>query len=279
MDSKKGDAGSLRAVLKGLNLSEYVDLLEREDLDLEVLPDVKEEQLERIGVKTLGQRMKILDAANRAARSDRAMAKRKSTENSEPKLRENTNQEDKMEREDATATVVEGKTDEGKREEAEAGVEKNLEGDGEGINDKSSIDKNDIKIEDKFEKFLTNPKTSSGGGGFLKKKMPKDGNTSQKGTEHKSQTETKDKSQKETEGKIEEKFETFLKNQKASSSGGGFAKTTIKDPPGPDSEEEWKSPFGSSSDSSEDSSEDGMSTTGGLLYTAALIVLKMMEAK
>ena len=271
MDSKKGDVGSLRAVLKGLDLSEYAHLMEREDLDLEVLADVKEEQLERIGVKTLGQRMKILDAASRAARSDTAMAKRKSTENTEQKLRKNTNQ-DKMERE--CATVIEGKTDEGKREEAEAGVERKLEGD----NDKGSVGKNDIKIEDKFEKFLTNPKTSSGGGGFLKKKMPKDGNTSQKGTEHKSQTETKDKSQKETEGKIEEKFETFLKNQKASSGGSGFSKTTSKDPPVPDSDEEWKSPFGSSSDSSEDSSE-GMSTTSGLLYTAALIVLKMMEAK
>ena len=61
MDSKKGDVGSLRAVLKGLDLSEYAHLMEREDLDLEVLADVKEEQLERIGVKTLGQRMKILD--------------------------------------------------------------------------------------------------------------------------------------------------------------------------------------------------------------------------
>jgi len=254
MDSEKANGGSLRAVLKGLNLSEYVDLLERENLDLDVLADVKEEQLERIGVRTLGQRMKILDAAKKAARFVRA-----TTKTSEAKLRGKTSQEDKMEREDSTATVVEGK-----REEAE--------GDWKEENDKSSVGKNDIKIEDMFEKFLTNPKTSSGGGGFLKKKMLKDGNNnSQEKTGHTSQTESKDK--------LEEKFETFLKNQKASSGGGGFCKTTLEDPPGADSEEEWKSPFGSNSESSEDFSEEGMLTTGGLLYSAALIVLKMMEAK
>ena len=102
------------------------------------------------------------------------------------------------------------------------------------------------------------------------KKMPDDDSVSnsRKGTE--------EKSQKETEDKIDEKSETFLRNQKASPGGGGFSKTTLKDPPRPD--QEWKSPFKQSSDSVEDSSE-GMSTTGGLLYTAALTALKMMEAK
>ena len=269
MDSMRGNGGSLRAVLKGLNLSEYVDLLEREDLDLEVLAnDVKEEQLEKIGVRTLGQRLKILGAAkSKAAMSDTRTAKKQSGENPDAKL-----SLEQVGREDATKTVAEGKTNEDKREKSETDGERQLQGNWEENNNKKSSDgKNNI--EDKFEKFLTNPKTSSGGGGFLAKSktMPKDESTSQKGT--------KDKSQKETEDKIEEKFETFLKNQKASSGGGGFSKTPLKDPPGPDSDQEWKSPFKSSSDSDEDSSEEGMSTTGGLLYTAALIALKMMEPK
>ena len=51
-------------VLKRFKVTdENVKLLEREGLDLEVLTDVTEEQLERIGVKRLGQRMKILNAA------------------------------------------------------------------------------------------------------------------------------------------------------------------------------------------------------------------------
>ena len=204
MDSMNANAGgSLRAVLKGLNLSEYSQLLEREDLDLEILADVKEEQLERIGVKTLGQRLKILGAAKKAE----TRSKTQSVEKPEAKLRGNSSQE-QVERDDPTKTVVKGKLDEAKRKESE---ERKLKEN----RDKSSVGKND--------------------------------------------------------GKIDDKSETFLQNQKVSLGGGGFSKTTLKD-------QEWKSPFKPSSDSSEDSCE-GMSTTGGLLYTAAVTALKMMEAK
>ena len=210
MDSMKANAGgSLRAVLKGLNLSEYTHLLERQDLDIEILADVKEEQLERIGVKTLGQRLKILGAAKKAETRSKEQSGEKPEET---KLRGNSSQEE-VERDDATKTVVEGKPDEAKRKESE---ERKLKEN----RDKSSVGKND--------------------------------------------------------GKIDDKSETFLQNQKASLGGSGFSKTTLKDPPSPD--QEWKSPFKPSSDSSEDSCE-GMSTTGGLLYTAAVTALKMMEAK
>ena len=210
MDSMKANAGgSLRAVLKGLNLSEYTHLLERQDLDIEILADVKEEQLERIGVKTLGQRLKILGAAKKAETRSKKQSGEKPEET---KLRGNSSQEE-VERDDATKTVVEGKPDEAKRKESE---ERKLKEN----RDKSSVGKND--------------------------------------------------------GKIDDKSETFLQNQRASLGGSGFSKTTLKDPPSPD--QEWKSPFKPSSDSSEDSCE-GMSTTGGLLYTAAVTALKMMEAK
>ena len=213
MDSEKANAGgSLRAVLKGLNLSEYTHLLERQDLDIEILADVKEEQLERIGVKTLGQRLKILGAAKKAE----TRSKTQSVEKPEAKLRGNSSQE-QVERDDPTKTVVEGKPDEAKRKKAE---ERKLKENRKENRDKSSVGKND--------------------------------------------------------GKIDDKSETFLQNQRASLGGSGFSKTTLKDPPSPD--QEWKSPFKPSSDSGEDSCE-GMSTTGGLLYTAAVTALKMMEAK
>jgi len=208
MDSEKANAGgSLRAVLKGLNLSEYTHLLEREDLDIEILADVKEEQLERIGVKTLGQRLKILGAAKKAE----TRSKTQFVEKPETKLRGNSSHE-QVEKDDPTKTVVEGKPGEAKRKKTE---ERKLKENRKENRDKSSVGKND--------------------------------------------------------GKIDDKSETFLQNQKVSLGGGGFSKTTLKD-------QEWKSPFKPSSDSSEDSCE-GMSTTGGLLYTAAVTALKMMETK
>ena len=185
MDSTKPDEVSLRAVLQGFN--------QGEDLDLEVLTDVEEEQLKRIGLK-----------------------------------------------------ILKSKRKEGEKKEPEAAIEGKLKEIRES-NNNNMVCKTDIKIEK-----------------FSRKKM-EDGRNSQKGSDEKSETGT--------EVKIEEKFESFLKNQKASSGGGGFSKkTTPKDPPGKD--EEWKSPF--KEDSTESSSE-GMSTTGGMLYAAALIALKMME--
>ena len=189
MDSTKPDEVSLRAVLQAFN--------QGEDLDLEVLTDVEEEQLKRIGLK-----------------------------------------------------ILKSKRKEGEKKEPEAAIEGKLKQIRES-NNNNMVCKTDIKIENNFEKFS-------------RKKM-EDGRNSQKGSDEKSETGT--------EVKIEEKFESFLKNQKASSGGGGFSKkTTPKDPPGKD--EEWKSPF---KEDSTESSSDGMSTTGGMLYAAALIALKMME--
>ena len=184
MDSTKPDEVSLRAVLQAFN--------QGEDLHLEVLTEVEEEQLKKIGLK-----------------------------------------------------ILKSKGKEGKKKEPEAAIEGKLKEIRES-NNNNMVCKTDIKIENNFEKM-------------------EDGRNSQKGSDEKSETGTEDK--------IEEKFESFLKNQKASSGGGGFSKkTTPKDPPGKD--EEWKSPF---KEDSTESSSDGMSTTGGMLYAAALIALKMME--
>ena len=184
MDSTKPDEVSLRAVLQGFN--------QGEDLHLEVLTEVEEEQLKKIGLK-----------------------------------------------------ILKSKGKEGQKKEPEAAIEGKLKEIRES-NNNNMVCKTDIKIENNFEKM-------------------EDGRNSQKGSDEKSETGTEDK--------IEEKFESFLKNQKASSGGGGFSKkTTPKHPPGKD--EEWKSPF---KEDSTESSSDGMSTTGGMLYAAALIALKMME--
>ena len=128
-------------VLKRFKVTdENANLLKREGLDLEVLTDVTEEQLERIGVKRLGQRMKILNAAKCSdARSRACLAVRvpqagirKETESGPAPRRETTTEKRSME----TQTESEDKILDQK------GAEKTLE--------------------EKFETFMKKPKTSSG---------------------------------------------------------------------------------------------------------------------
>ena len=138
MNSAKSNGSSLRAVLKGLNLMEYADLLESEDLDLEVLTKVNEEQLERIGVKTLGQRIRILQAAKDASARSEAKSKEHSTEVTTVASQKK-----------ATVMIAESGADEGGKKNSEADVERR-------------------RLEEKFETFMKNQKASSGGGGFSK---------------------------------------------------------------------------------------------------------------
>ena len=139
MKSVEAKGSSLRAVLKGLNLMEYADLLESEDLDLEVLGDeVNEDQLERIGVKTLGQRIRIIRAAKDArARSD-------------GKGKEHSTEQTVGSQEKATVMIAQSGADEGGKKDSEADLERK-------------------RLEEKFETFMKNQKASSGGGGFSKR--------------------------------------------------------------------------------------------------------------
>ena len=50
-------------LLNDLHLEEYVDLFQREETSVEVLPSVTEEQFRQMGVRTLGQRIRIVNAA------------------------------------------------------------------------------------------------------------------------------------------------------------------------------------------------------------------------
>ena len=127
-------------VLKRFKVTdENANLLKREGLDLEVLTDVTEEQLERIGVKRLGQRMKILNAAKCSAASSRACLAvrvpeagiRKETESGPAPRCETTTEKRSIE----TQTETEDKKDQKEK-----------------------------TLEEKFETFMKKPKTSSGDG-------------------------------------------------------------------------------------------------------------------
>ena len=49
--------------LNDLNLNDYHDLMFEQEIDLTVLAQLSEEQLSRMGVRTMGQRIRILNAA------------------------------------------------------------------------------------------------------------------------------------------------------------------------------------------------------------------------
>ena len=57
---------SLDGVLRGLNLQQYSQLMAEQEIDLPILAQLSEEQLARIGVNTMGQRMRLLSAAREA---------------------------------------------------------------------------------------------------------------------------------------------------------------------------------------------------------------------
>ena len=62
---------TVRDWLTSLDLSEYGDRFEENRIDLEILPDLTDQDLEKLGV-VLGDRRKILRAIRAAAPSSRA---------------------------------------------------------------------------------------------------------------------------------------------------------------------------------------------------------------
>ena len=56
-------------LLNDLNLNDYHDLMFEQEIDLPVLAQLSEEQLSRMGVRTMGQRIRILNAARDASAS------------------------------------------------------------------------------------------------------------------------------------------------------------------------------------------------------------------
>ena len=62
-DQEIHEADGIKDFLEGLNLSQYANLFHEQDIELDILPTITEEELQGIGVKTLGQRKKIINAA------------------------------------------------------------------------------------------------------------------------------------------------------------------------------------------------------------------------
>jgi class 3 adenylate cyclase/tetratricopeptide (TPR) repeat protein len=56
-------APTLRAWLEGLGLAQYAEAFEQQAIDLELLPELSDAQLEQVGVKALGHRIKLARAA------------------------------------------------------------------------------------------------------------------------------------------------------------------------------------------------------------------------
>ena len=54
---------NLATFLTEINLENYLDLFVREEITIELLPLITEAQFERIGVRTLGQRMRLVQSA------------------------------------------------------------------------------------------------------------------------------------------------------------------------------------------------------------------------
>ena len=73
-------------LLHTLQLDEYMELMTEEEVDLPVLAQMTEEQLQRLGVRLMGQRMRLLAAARNAIsneddRSDSVDISQPETEN------------------------------------------------------------------------------------------------------------------------------------------------------------------------------------------------------
>ena len=58
-------------LLLDLELNQYNNLLTEEEIDLPVLAQLSEEQLSRIGIRTMGQRVRIINAAQQAMAASR----------------------------------------------------------------------------------------------------------------------------------------------------------------------------------------------------------------
>ena len=99
--------------LNDLNLNDYHDLMFEQEIDLTVLAQLSEEQLSRMGVRTMGQRIRILNAARDAFASSEV------NQNQGDELSENSEEEGEEEEEGPASDE-----DEGEEEDVE---EENLE--------------------------------------------------------------------------------------------------------------------------------------------------------
>ena len=67
---EEGRARSIATFLSNLNLDGYIDLFANQGITMDLLPYVSEAQLERIGVATLGDRLRIVLNAQEVQREE-----------------------------------------------------------------------------------------------------------------------------------------------------------------------------------------------------------------
>ena len=78
-------------LLHTLQLDEYMELMTEEEVDLPVLAQMTEEQLQRLGVRRMGQRMRLLAAARNAISNEEEDDRGDSVDISQPET-ENDNE-------------------------------------------------------------------------------------------------------------------------------------------------------------------------------------------
>ena len=78
-------------LLHTLQLDEYMELMTEEEVDLPVLAQMTEEQLQRLGVRRMGQRMRLLAAARNAFSNEEEDDRGDSVDISQPET-ENDNE-------------------------------------------------------------------------------------------------------------------------------------------------------------------------------------------
>ena len=103
--------------LNDLNLNDYHDLMFEQEIDLTVLAQLSEEQLSRMGVRTMGQRIRILNAARDASASSEV------NQNQGDELSENSEEEGEEEEEGPASDEDEREEEDVEEEASNEGVE------------------------------------------------------------------------------------------------------------------------------------------------------------
>ena len=111
-------------LLLKLNLNEYNGLMTLEEIDLPVLAQLGEEQLSRMGVRTMGQRIRILNAARDALADEQTVIENQTDELTATSSEEGQEEEGLMDND----VEMEGEETGDMEEEEEGGEEEEGEG-------------------------------------------------------------------------------------------------------------------------------------------------------
>ena len=128
-------------LLNDLGLNQYDIIFFNEEIDLQVLAQLKEEQLSSIGIRTMGQRIRIMNAAQDAlANSVNGQSVRGQSEN---------------------GSSVNGEVQEAETEEGTSSLERSKQG-YVGVQDETTAEDEDEGTEDPFEFEIVTKTTSTG---------------------------------------------------------------------------------------------------------------------